>query len=184
MEDRHCVRCGEPIPAGSEYCPTCGAALDGTPYNRVETFYSDRVGFGKGDDTLGNTPKLIMIYGVLAVIVGIVSLAAYASLPGRWDALADANGLCYGMSLAQTQTATMYMGVFLLISGITALVSGYLSGKRSMYIVSLVLCIIAAVAPLGMCLGLVPLIVWGIILCLIGLLMVSRIRDNRKFFTS
>ena len=34
MEDKLCIRCGELIPAGSEYCPTCGAALDGTAYDR------------------------------------------------------------------------------------------------------------------------------------------------------
>lgn len=184
MEERNCVRCGEPIPAGSEYCPTCGAALDGTPYNRVETFYMDRAGYGKSDDSLGSTPKLIMVYGILAVIVGIIVLAVYGTLPGRWDAIADAEGLAYGMSLAQTQTATLFMGAFILISGITALIGGFLAGKRILYMPSLVLCAIASVTPLGMCLGLVPLIIWGIILLAIGLLMTSRIHANRDAFIS
>lgn len=184
MEERHCVRCGEPIPAGSEYCPTCGAALDGTPYNRVETFYMDRAGYGKSEDTLGSTPKLILIYGVLAVIVGIVALAAYGSLPGRWDEMADAEGLSYGMTLAQTQTATLFLGVFILVSGITALIGGFLAGKRIMYTPCLVLCVIASVAPLGMAVGLIPLIVWGIILCVIGLVITNRIHVNRDAFTS
>ena len=184
MEERHCVRCGEPIPAGSEYCPTCGAALDGTPYNRVETFYMDRAGYGRSEDTLGNTPKLIMIYGILAVIVGVVALGTYAGLPDRWGSLANADGLCYGMTLAQTQTATMYLGIFILISGITALIGGFLAGKRSMYMPCLVLCVIASVAPIGMGIGLIPLAIWGIILCVIGLVMTNRVHVNRDAFAS
>lgn len=37
-EERQCVRCGGRIPEGSEYCPSCGAASDGSAYeHRAET---------------------------------------------------------------------------------------------------------------------------------------------------
>ena len=74
MEERHCIRCGEAIPEGSEYCPTCGASLDGTAYDRTADFYRNKAGWKK-EDTLQSIPKLMMVYGVLAVIVGAVVLA-------------------------------------------------------------------------------------------------------------
>ncbi len=84
MEEKICIRCGEKISYESEYCHTCGAALDGTPYNRVETFYMDNSRYGLRKDMLGITPKLILIYGVLAAILGVVSLAIYGSIRSRW----------------------------------------------------------------------------------------------------
>ena len=47
-EERQCVRCGGRIPEGSEYCPSCGAASDGSAYeHRAETVYMDSRRYGR-----------------------------------------------------------------------------------------------------------------------------------------
>ena len=183
MEERYCIRCGEPIPEGSEYCPTCGAALDGTPYDRTADFYRNKAGWKK-EDTLESIPKLMMLYGVLAVLAGVVAFAAYGMLDGNWAELADENGLFYGLTLDQTSTAVMFIGVFILLSGLCALVSGFMTGKRENYRLSLVLCIAASVLPLFMALGVVDAVLFGIILCVIGLYVTNRIRENGQCFAS
>ncbi len=184
MEEKKCVRCGEKIPNGSEYCPTCGAALDGTPYNRVEMFYMDKSRYGLRKDTLGITPKLILIYGILAAILGVVSLAIYGSIESRWSDMADAEGLVYGMTLTQTQTALLFISAGMLLNGMCAVIGGFLADKRARFTVCLALCAIATVAPLIMAVGLTAMIVWAIILLMIGFLITNRVYINKDLFQS
>ncbi len=184
MEEKKCVRCGETIPYGSEYCPTCGAALDGTAYDRSQDFYRDRTGFGRREVDLGKTPMLIMTYGIIAVLIGIVITAESQSVEGIWETVADADGLYFGLTMAQTQTALLFTGVFLLLSGICALVSGFLASKKISYKVCLALCVLACVLPLFMAIGLVNMVIWGIILCLIGSAMAYRIYNCSGAFSS
>ncbi len=182
MEKKICVRCGEKIPYGSEYCPTCGAALDGTPYNRVETFYMDKSRYGLRKDTLGITPRLILTYSVLAVVLGVISLAIYGSIGSRWSDMADTNGLVYGMTLAQTQTALLFIGAGMLFSGVCAAIGGFLAGIRARFTACLTLCAIATVAPLVTAVGLTAMTIWAIILLVIGFLMTNRVYVNRDSF--
>ena len=175
MEDKHCVRCGQPLPAGSEYCPTCGAALDGTAYDRSQDFYRDRVGFGRKEVDMGKTPTLILLYGVIATLIGIVITAESGSVESIWNEVADDSGLYFGLTMAQTETALLFTGVFLLLSGLCAIVSGYLANKMVQYRLCLILCVLACVLPLFMAIGLVNMIIWGIILLLIGAAMAYRI---------
>ena len=126
----------------------------------------------------------MMLYGILAVFAGVVAFAAYGMLDGNWAELADENGLFYGLTLDQTSTAVMFIGVFILLSGLCALVSGFMTGKRENYRLSLVLCIAASVLPLFMALGVVDAVLFGIILCVIGLYVTNRIRENGQCFAS
>ena len=184
MEDKHCIRCGELIPAGSEYCPTCGAALDGTAYDRSQDFYRDRTGFGRKDVDLGKTPTFIMLYGVIAFLIGIVITFESTSVEAIWNEVADENGLYVGLTMAQTETALLFTGVFLLLSGLCAIVSGYLANKMVQYRLCLILCVLACVLPLFMAIGLVNMIIWGIILLLIGAAMAYRIYSCAEGFSS
>lgn len=184
MEDKHCVRCGESIPAGSEYCPTCGAALDGTAYDRSQDFYRNRVGFGRKEVDLGKTPTLILLYGVIATLIGIVITAESGSVESIWNEVADDSGLYFGLTMAQTETALLFTGVFLLLSGLCAIVSGYLANKMVQYRLCLILCVLACVLPLFMAIGLVNMIIWGIILLLIGAAMAYRIYSCAEGFSS
>ena len=59
-----------------------------------------------------------------------------------------------------------------------------MTGKRENYRLSLVLCIAASVLPLFMALGVVDAVLFGIILCVIGLYVSSRIRENGQCFAS
>ena len=184
MEDKHCIRCGELIPAGSEYCPTCGAALDGTAYDRSQDFYRDRTGFGRKDVDLGKTPTFIMLYGVIAFLIGIVITFESTSVEAIWNEVADENGLYVGLTMAQTETALLFTGVFLLLSGLCAIGSGFLATRKSNYRMCLILCVLACVLPLFMAVGLVNMIIWGIILLLIGAAMAYRIYSCADGFYS
>lgn len=183
-EKRYCLRCGEEIPAGSEYCPTCGAALDGTAYDRSESFYRDKTGFGRKESDLGAVPKLMLVYGILAVIVAIVVAFAYTQLDGSWADIAGEDGTYMGMSLDQTSTALMFVAVTMVISGICALAGGHFADRQRNYRLCFALCVVASVVPLFMALGLSALIVWGIILCVIGLIIANRIRNCADGFES
>ena len=183
MEERHCIRCGEVIPEGSEYCPTCGASLDGTAYDRTADFYRNKAGWKK-EDTLQSIPKLMMVYGVLAVIVGAVVLVSYGTIDGTWEQLADADGTYYGLTLDQTRSALMFIGIPMALSGLCALASGFMTGKREGYRMSMLLCILASVLPLFMALGLLNTIVFGIVLCVIGLYVTTRLYNNSQCFAS
>ena len=128
--------------------------------------------------------RLMMVYGVLAVIVGVIVLVAYGTLDGTWDQLADSDGTYYGLTLDQTRSALMFIGIPMVLSGLCALVSGFMTGKREGYRVSLLLCILASVLPLFMALGLLNSIVFGIVLCVIGLYVTSRLYNNSQCFAS
>lgn len=183
-EDRHCVRCGNRIPEGSEYCPSCGAGLDGSAYEtRAETVYMEnRRGYGRRPDTLGVTPTLILVYGILAAVFGIMLLVAPSFVD--WGSLADESGLYMGMTESEYSSSSLVMGAVFLISGVCALIASILSKRRERFLLSWVSCLLASLVPLAMALVDSASVVLGIILCVIGLLMTYRIYSNRDSFSS
>lgn len=185
MTERYCLKCGEKIPEGSEYCPVCGAAPDGTPYNKqVETVYMQRGNYGTMPDNLGITPTFTIVYGILAVIFGIVFMASQSMFQQSWDLLADSDGLYMGLTLVQTQTAMLIIGACILVSGICAFIGGFLAKKRMLFVPCMILYVISCVAPLFTFFGIVEFIVYGIILCIIGAVMTHRVYSNRIHFHS
>ncbi len=98
--------------------------------------------------------------------------------------MAYADGLVYGMTLAQTQTALLFIGAGMLFSGVCAAIGGFLAEKRARFTVCLTLCVIATVAPLITAVGLTAIIVWAIILLMIGFLMTNKVYVNRDSFQS
>lgn len=182
-EERQCVRCGGRIPEGSEYCPSCGAASDGSAYeHRDETVYMDSRRYGRRPDTLGVTPTLVLVYGVLAAIFGILLLIAPSFVD--WSGLADSEGLYMGLTESEYTTASMIMGAVFLISGVCALISSLMARNRERYLLSFVACLLASLVPLAMALVDTASIVLGIVMCAIGLLMTYRIYANRDSFSS
>ena len=49
---------------------------------------------------------------------------------------------------------------------------------------ALALCTVASVAPLAMAVGILNMMLFGVVLCVIGLYIANRIRSNRKAFSS
>ena len=129
-------------------------------------------------------PDLILLYGVIATLIGIVITAESGSVESIWNEVADDSGLYFGLTMAQTETALLFTGVFLLLSGLCAIVSGYLANKMVQYRLCLILCVLACVLPLFMAIGLVNMIIWGIILLLIGAAMAYRIYSCADGFSS
>lgn len=183
MEERHCVRCGNRIPDGSEYCPSCGAALDGSAYDpRADEVPVVRRDYGKRPDTLGRFPDLILVYGVLATVAGVLMVASSFTAGGIWDSVADADGAYMGMTLSEFETAAMAIGAIFAVSGVLAAVASRMAKNRDRHRTCVALCTLSSVVPLAI--GAVDLasLPLAAVLCAIGLLMTHRVYVNEDSF--
>ncbi len=184
-DNDYCMKCGARLPEGSEYCPECGASRDGSPYKKqVETVYVDRQGYGRRPDTLGRTPAIILTYGILATLFGLLMFLGMSTIESTWDTLADEEGLYMGVTMAEFKSMATLCGAAFLVSGICAMLCAILAKRRQMFMVCLILCIVASVSLLLMAAADTGSAVLAVILMLIGLLMANRIYSNRDSFVS
>ncbi len=144
----------------------------------------DRSRFGTRPDTLGNTPLFIEVYGIIAILMGILMFVSISTTSGIWDSIADADGIYNGMTEDQFKNACLVFGGIFLGSGVCALASGFLAKRRMMGTVSLILCLVASIIPLAMVAIDVASVFLGIILMAVGLLMTNRIYVNRDSFAN
>lgn len=184
MSGSKCQNCGAMVPAGSARCPACGELFEGFGFYESRDMYSDRRGYGMRPDTLGPFPKAIMIYGVLALLFGIILFVSSANADGNWANIADSDGKYYGLTLDEFKSMCSLLAGMFIASGACAAVSGFLAGKRIMFVPSFALCTLSSLLALSICIADRGLIVLGIILLLIGVFMSNRIRINRDSFMS
>ena len=155
MEERKCVRCGHLLPEGSAYCPNCGAAPDGTAYDaRADEKPVMRRSYGKRPDTLGRYPDIMLIYGVLATVLGVLLIASSMTVDGMWDSVADADGTYMEMTLSEFKTAAIILGA---VSSVVLLAMGIVE---------------------------LPALALAAVLCVIGLLITHRVYVNADSFES
>lgn len=150
----------------------------------MDTVYYGRQGYGKRPDNLGPMPKLILAYGILALIFGLLFIVSSITIDGRWDSIADGDGKYYGLTLDDFKSMVQLLGAIFIASGACATVSGFLSGRRVMFMASFVLCTLSALLALAMCIADRGLFVLGFLMFLIGAFMANRIRVNRDSFSS
>ncbi len=136
-----CTQCGAEMGAEDTFCPSCGARADGTsrPYRSTNTRYED--------SDLDTTRILTLIYGILALALGVLALVGSTMMnsPEMKQMFID-YGLNYDLdSLAATAAI---QSVIIIASGACALVSSYLINKRTNGSIALVLCIVASVTSL------------------------------------
>ncbi len=172
------------VPAGSAKCPSCGEPFEGFGASAVDTVYYGRQGFGKRPDNLGPMPKLILAYGILALALGLLLLATSLAVDGSWDRLAGSDGKYYGMTMDEFKSMVVLFGAIFAASGVCAAVSGFLSGRRVMFVPSFALCTLSAILALATCIADKGMIVLGLLLFVIGVFMANRIRVNRDSFSS
>ncbi len=172
------------VPAGASKCPSCGEPFEGFGASPVDTVYYGRQGFGKRPDNLGPMPKLILAYGILALLFGLMLMVSSMAINGSWDSIAGDDGKYYGLSLDEFKTMVQFLGAVFIASGACAAVSGFLSGRRVMFMASFVLCTLSALLALAMCIADKGMFVLGFLLFLIGAFMANRIRVNRDSFSS
>ncbi len=184
MSGSRCQNCGTMVPSGAAKCPSCGEPFEGFGASPADTVYYGRQGFGKRPDNLGPMPKLILAYGILALIFGLMLMVSLINLDGTWNRVSGDDGKYYGLTKDEFRTMVQLLGAIFIASGACAAVSGFLSGRRVMFMASFVLCTLSALLALAMCIADRGLFVLGFLLFLIGAFMANRIRVNKDSFSS
>lgn len=185
MEERKCVRCGHLLPEGSAYCPNCGAAPDGTAYDaRADEKPVIRRSYGKRPDTLGRYPDIMLIYGVLTTVLGVLLIASSMTVDGMWDSVADADGTYMEMTLSEFKTAAIILGAVFAVSGVLAVIASRMAKNRDRFKVCVALCTVSSVVLLAMGIVELPALALAAVLCIIGLLITHRVYVNADSFES
>ncbi len=144
--DNFCTACGAELQPGSNYCPQCGRPLDGSAPPGGANFTMSAMPV--------NPPGsfLILIWGVLAIVGGISSVAMLfmmdEELFGEYvDMLAD-----YGLTTTITFEDLRYFAmayVFIVVSGVLALASYFYCRRKTQWRPAVYLCALSSVVCLG-----------------------------------
>lgn len=131
-ENNFCVSCGAMLPPGAEFCPSCGAGVDGrtNPHSARPS-----PGYATAQPSGLNVSLFILIYGVLALIVGLYGTysgltfdeAAYNEMRELYESI----GMTIGPWDPSFATELLISGVLCLISGVLALLSYWLQEGRA-----------------------------------------------------
>ena len=152
-----CRCCGSEIPAGSYYCPDCGTRIVG-----------DRA-------RLGMVPNLILIYGVVALIIGLFFAMSIAVLDEFWIENVGPDGTYYGVTYGQLESTMVWMTAAFLSSGLCATVSGILARRMVYGRVCLILCLLASVLVFVVAVPDMYYALYGVVPFIVGMYMTYRL---------
>ena len=161
-----CRSCGSDIPAGSYYCPDCGTRIVG-----------DRA-------RLGMVPNLILIYGVVALIIGLFFAMSIAVLDEFWIENVGPDGTYYGVTYGQLESTMIWMTVAFLSSGLCATVSGILARRMVYGRVCLILCLLASVLVFLAAVPDMYYALYGVVPFIVGMYMTYRLYVRQDAFSS
>jgi hypothetical protein len=167
IDNSFCTHCGAVIPEGSKFCPDCGTSIDGSenPY-AYESHQSTPGG-------LDSTRILILIYGVIATIFGLLAVLGSMMLTSEmWEQAMEMYGTTFDMDLDALKMSALIEGIIIIASGICAILSSYCIKNGNVFPAAMILCLIAS----ALSLVLFPL---GIITLAVGLYMTYRIYSFR-----
>jgi len=145
---RYCTECGSPVESGAGFCYACGANIRVAPNPASEPAAADQPENVRYDpEAIHNSivaslkiaaasiSKLITIWVVLSLIMGIVSIAIS---PYMKDILKET----YNIAFSDSQM--LFEGLCLIVSGVTAFIASVLLRKLKLFWVCFVSCIVAA----------------------------------------
>lgn len=161
-----CRCCGSEIPAGSYYCPDCGTRIVG-----------DRA-------RLGMVPNLILIYGVVALIIGLFFAMSIAVLDEFWIENVGPDGTYYGVTYGQLESTMVWMTAAFLSSGLCATVSGILARRMVYGRVCLILCLLASVLVFVVAVPDMYYALYGVVPFIVGMYMTYRLYVCQDAFSS
>lgn len=161
-----CRCCGSVIPAGSFYCPDCGTRIVG-----------DRA-------RLGIVPNLILIYGVVALIIGLFFAMSIAVLDEFWIENVGPDGTYYGVTYGQLESTMVWMTAAFLSSGLCATVSGILARRMVYGRVCLILCLLASVLVFLAAVPDMYYALYGVVPFIVGMYMTYRLYVCQDAFSS
>ena len=88
-------------------------------------------------------PNLILIYGVVALVIGLFFAMSITVLDEFWIENVGPDGTYYGVTYGQLESTMVWMTVAFLSSGLCATVSGILARRMVYGRVCLILCLLA-----------------------------------------
>ena len=159
-----CSKCGSELPIETTFCPTCG--------NRLIK------------SNLGMTSNLILIYGVVAIIIGLFFAAGLSVIDQAWNDIAGPDGTYDGITYDLMVWVVQWTAVPFLSSGVCALVSGILARKQVYGKVCLILCVLASVLVFAAAIPDLSMLVVAIILFIVGMYMSYRLYAHQDEFCS
>lgn len=159
-----CSKCGSELPIETTFCPTCG--------NRLIK------------SNLGMTSNLILIYGVVAIIIGLFFAAGLSVIDQAWNDIAGPDGTYDGITYDLMVSVVQWTAVAFLSSGVCALVSGILARKQVYGKVCLILCVLASVLVFAAAVPDLSMLVVSIILFIVGMYMSYRLYTGQDEFVS
>lgn len=185
-EYRFCTRCGAELPEGASFCPECGSPLgQGAVPNPGSYAAPARQGIG----FLG---VMILLYGVLAVISGLMDMVSSIDLTEAvYNDLIQELSNMTGIDVSEFMPAwsdnfpflMTLSAAFATISGVLALVCYYKCKNGGDWKTCVTLCAASSIACLGM--GCFPFnLSTGVVLCAIGLLVTVLMYTRKDAFPS
>lgn len=191
-EDRFCTRCGSELPEGASFCAECGSPVggDGSPSQSYGSPYSapyvDRTRAGKGP----GFAFIILLYGIVAIVFGLMDAVSYFGMTeASYNELIDYMSEIMGMDASGflpvwTDGTGTLMGlsmVFLIVSGVLAIVCYVFCRKAESWKLAVLTCAASAVACLGIsCFSLYVYL--SIPLFVIGVLVTALLYSQRNTF--
>ncbi|AGI47420.1 hypothetical protein TALC_00415 [Thermoplasmatales archaeon BRNA1] len=147
MEDEmYCTQCGAKISPGAKFCPECGKYVEemeqDQPVVSGGTYYANQQ-----YKTINERSRL-QFYGTLAIVYAILAIISGISCIATADMLADAiieQDIDIGMDVEEFRDTMVLLGVTSLLSGMCALVGGFLVHGAKQFKLSMVLYIAATV---------------------------------------
>lgn len=179
-ENRFCVRCGARLPEGAEFCPECGASVDGggNPYVSQQPYQP------RQSTAVPKMSIYILIYGVLAVIFGLMSLYEGAILSeADWNTMMDMYEQMGFEGILPPwdeffRTQMLISGACMILSGACALAGYWFCRQRGPRMHVVILCAVASVLTLGM------MDVTAVITLIIGLFVTYMVYNDKTGFAS
>ena len=159
-----CSKCGSKLPVETTYCPTCG--------NRLVK------------NNLEMTSNLILIYGVVAIIVGLFFAAGLSVMDQVWNDIAGPDGTYDGITYDLMVSVVQWTAVAFLSSGVCAAVSGFMSRRLVYGKVCLILCVLASVLVFAAAIPDLSMLIFCIILFIVGMYMSYRLYAHQDEFCS
>ena len=120
-------------------------------------------------------PNLILIYGVVALIIGLFFAMSIAVLDEFWIENVGPDGTYYGVTYGQLESTMVWMTAAFLSSGLCATVSGILARRMVYGRVCLILCLLASVLVFVVAVPDMNYALYGVVPFIVGMYMTYRL---------
>ena len=129
-------------------------------------------------------PNLILIYGVVALVIGLFFAMSIAVLDEFWIENVGPDGTYYGVTYGQLESTMVWMTAAFLSSGLCATVSGILARRMVYGRVCLILCLLASVLVFLAAVPDMYYALYVVVPFIVGMYMTYRLYVRQDAFSS